>query len=152
MSIAVGKGHHAIDSLFLEERLYPPPGNFAGQANAKPGIYERDFEGFWESEGRERVTWFAPFEKLYEWDLPYAKWYPRRIVHARIAQTCRTNHVADDRACMRCGKEGVDGSSPSEGFARTPAQAALPFPEGATGGGSVSRQRPRRGRRRLRRW
>jgi acetyl-CoA synthetase len=34
-----------------------------------------DFEEFWETEGRERITWFEPFEQLYEWKLPYAKWY-----------------------------------------------------------------------------
>jgi acetyl-CoA synthetase len=66
---------HTIDALFLEERRYPPPDEFSAQANAKADIYERDFEEFWETEGRERVTWFEPFETLYEWELPYAKWY-----------------------------------------------------------------------------
>jgi acetyl-CoA synthetase len=64
-----------IDALFLEERRYAPPEDFAAKANAQPGIYERDWEEFWETEGRERVTWFEPFEKLYEWEPPYAKWY-----------------------------------------------------------------------------
>jgi acetyl-CoA synthetase len=67
--------HHAIDTLFLEERRYSPDPEFARQANAQPDIYDRDFEEFWETEGRERVTWFEPFAKLLEWDLPYAKWY-----------------------------------------------------------------------------
>ncbi|MDQ3669839.1 MAG: acetate--CoA ligase [Actinomycetota bacterium] len=65
----------AIDALFLEERTYPPPRDFAAQANAKPDIYERDWEELWEAEGRERVSWFKPFDKLYEWEPPYAKWY-----------------------------------------------------------------------------
>ncbi|HEY6056164.1 MAG TPA: acetate--CoA ligase, partial [Gaiellaceae bacterium] len=30
---------------------------------------------FWETEGRERVSWLTPFDKLYEWEPPYAKWY-----------------------------------------------------------------------------
>ena len=50
--------------MFLEERRYPPPEDFAAQANAQPDIYERDFEEFWEQEGRERVTWFEPFTEL----------------------------------------------------------------------------------------
>jgi acetyl-CoA synthetase len=65
----------AIETMFLEERRYPPPPEFAAQANAQADIYERDFEEFWESEGRERVTWFEPFSELYEWEPPYAKWY-----------------------------------------------------------------------------
>ena len=69
------EGAHAIDALLLEERRYPPPPEFAAQANAQPDIYERGFDEFWETEARERVTWFEPFTELYEWDLPYAKWY-----------------------------------------------------------------------------
>jgi len=65
----------AIETMFLEERRYPPAPEFAAQANAQPDIYERDFEEFWETEGRERVSWFEPFSELYEWEPPYAKWY-----------------------------------------------------------------------------
>src|SRR5438270_8064599 len=68
-------GGQAIETMLLEERRYPPPEDFAAQANAQPEIYERDWEEFWETEGRERLTWFEPFSKLYEWELPYAKWY-----------------------------------------------------------------------------
>jgi acetyl-CoA synthetase len=61
--------------MLLEERRYAPDPEFARQANAQPEIYERDWEEFWETEGRNRVTWFEPFSKLYEWEPPYAKWY-----------------------------------------------------------------------------
>jgi acetyl-CoA synthetase len=66
---------NAIDTMLLEERRYPPPSDFAQQANAKADIYERDWEELWETEGRNRVTWFEPFSRLYEWEPPYAKWY-----------------------------------------------------------------------------
>ena len=65
----------AIETMQEEERRFPPPPEFAAQANAQPDIYERDFDEFWETEARERVTWFEPFTKLYEWEPPYAKWY-----------------------------------------------------------------------------
>jgi acetyl-CoA synthetase len=65
----------AIETMQLEERRYPPPPEFAAQANAQPDIYERDFDELWDTEARERVTWFEPFTKLYEWEPPYAKWY-----------------------------------------------------------------------------
>jgi acetyl-CoA synthetase len=64
-----------IETMLLEERRYPPPKDFAAQANAQPEIYERDFEEFWETEARERVTWFEPFSELLDWKPPYAKWY-----------------------------------------------------------------------------
>src|SRR2546423_6640464 len=68
-------GGQAIETMLLEERRYEPPEDFAAQANAQPDIYERDWEELWETEGRERLTWFEPFTKLYEWEQPYAKWY-----------------------------------------------------------------------------
>src|ERR1041384_6961458 len=61
--------------MLLEERTYPPPEDFAAQANAQPEIYDLPFEEFWEREGRDRVTWFEPFTELYQWEPPYAKWY-----------------------------------------------------------------------------
>jgi len=64
-----------IETMQLEERRYPSPEDFAAQANAQPDIYDRDFEEFWETEARERVTWFEPFSELLDWKPPYAKWY-----------------------------------------------------------------------------
>ena len=75
MADSVQTHAHAIETILLEERRYEPPQDFAAQANAQPDIYERDFEEFWETEARERVSWFTDFEKVYEWDPPYAKWF-----------------------------------------------------------------------------
>jgi len=65
----------AIETALLEERRYPPPQGFAAQANAQADIYARAFDEFWETEGRERVSWFEPFRQLLEWEPPYAQWY-----------------------------------------------------------------------------
>src|SRR6266513_2856947 len=75
MADGVETKQHAIETILLEERRYSPPDDFASQANAQPQIYDRDFEEFWETEARERVTWCEPFDKLLEWEPPYAKWY-----------------------------------------------------------------------------
>ena len=66
---------HAIETMLLEERRYPPSDEFAAQANAQSEIYDEPFEVFWEREGRERLTWVEPFGELYEWKPPYAKWF-----------------------------------------------------------------------------
>ena len=84
-----------IDTLFLEERRFEPSGDFSARANAQPEIYDRDFEEFWESEGRERVAWFEPFTKLYEWDPPYAKWYLGGKLN--VAWNCLDKHVEAGR-------------------------------------------------------
>ena len=85
----------AIENLFLEERRYPPPPEFAAQANAQPAIYDEDFEAFWEREARERVTWFEPHTKLYEWEPPYAKWFLGGKLN--IAYNCVDRHVEAGR-------------------------------------------------------
>src|SRR5439155_3084174 len=36
-----------IETMLLEERRYPPPEDFAAQANAKRDIYDESFEAFW---------------------------------------------------------------------------------------------------------
>jgi len=85
------QGEHAIHTMFLEERRYPPSPEFAAQANVKADIYERDFEEFWETEGREHISWFQPFDKLYEWELPYAKWYLNGKLN--VCSNCVDRHV-----------------------------------------------------------
>src|ERR671937_1475785 len=92
MADGVETQQHAIETILLEERRYPPPEEFASQANAQPDIYDRDFEEFWETEGRERVTWFEPFDKLLEWNRPYAKWYLGGKLN--VCFNCVDRHVA----------------------------------------------------------
>jgi len=98
-----------IETMLLEERRYPPDPEFAAQANARADVYERSFEDFWESEGRERVTWFEPFTKLYEWELPYAKWYLGGKLN--VAYNCVDRHVEaglGDRVAYYWEGEPVD--------------------------------------------
>jgi acetyl-CoA synthetase len=73
VTVETGRGA-AIETMFLEERRYPPPPDFAAQANAQQDLYELDFEELWAKEA-ERVTWFEPWTTLLEWEPPYAKWY-----------------------------------------------------------------------------
>jgi acetyl-CoA synthetase len=82
---------HAIDTLMVEGRRYPPPPDFASGANAGPDVYDRDPDEFWRTEGQERVTWFTPFDELLHWDPPYAKWYLGGRLNA--CHNCVDRHV-----------------------------------------------------------
>src|SRR3982074_1164730 len=82
---------HAIETLFLEQRRYPPSPEFARQANAQPDIYEKGFEEFWQEEGSRRVTWFEPPGQLLEWNLPYARWYMGWKLN--VCYNCVDRHV-----------------------------------------------------------
>jgi acetyl-CoA synthetase len=83
---------NTIDTMLLEERRYAPDPEFSRRANAQPEIYERDWQEFWETEGRERVAWLEPFTKLYEWEPPYAKWYLGGKLN--VCFNCVDRHVA----------------------------------------------------------
>jgi len=99
----------AIETFFDEQRTYPPPAEFAAQANAQPAIYDIPFEEFWEREGRERVTWFEPFTSLLEWELPYAQWYGGGKLN--VAYNCLDRHVEagyGDRVAFYYEGEPVD--------------------------------------------
>ncbi len=86
---------HTIETMFLEERTYPPSPAFAAQANAKPELYDESFETFWEREGRERLSWFEPFTELYEWEPPYAKWFLGGTLN--VCFNCVDRHVDEGR-------------------------------------------------------
>ena len=81
----------AIETILLEERRYPPPPEFAAQANAGPDIYERDLEQFWREEGLARVSWSSPFETVLEWKVPYARWYLGGKLN--VCHNCVDRHV-----------------------------------------------------------
>jgi acetyl-CoA synthetase len=61
-----------------EIRKYPPPEDFAAQANVSdPSVYERaaeDPEGFWEGFARE-LHWFKEWDQVLHWNRPYAEWF-----------------------------------------------------------------------------
>ncbi|MFZ0994599.1 MAG: acetate--CoA ligase [Candidatus Dormiibacterota bacterium] len=80
-----------IDALQVEGRTFPPAPDFTAQANAQPGIYDRSLEDFWTEEGRQRISWFKPFDKLYEWNPPYAKWYLGGQLN--VCYNCVDRHV-----------------------------------------------------------
>ncbi len=71
-----------LDSILRENRVFPPPAEFAAKAHVKSlaeyeQIYRRsveDPEGFWADAARE-LHWFQPWNKVLEWNQPWAKWF-----------------------------------------------------------------------------
>jgi len=80
-----------IDTLLLEERRYTPTPDFASHANATEALYDKEFDELWDTEARSRISWFRPYERLYEWELPYAKWFLGGTLN--IAYNCVDRHV-----------------------------------------------------------
>lgn len=72
-----------IDSIMQEDRLFTPSEEFAAAAHI--GSMEQyqslwneaagDSEAFWDKLAKEELHWFEPYEKVLEWEPPYAKWF-----------------------------------------------------------------------------
>jgi acetyl-CoA synthetase len=91
MSASDSTSERTIETLLLEERRYPPPPEFAEQANAQPELYEPGLEEFWAQHARDRVTWETPFGRVLEWEPPYAKWFLGGRLN--VAYNCVDRHV-----------------------------------------------------------
>ena len=83
-----------LEVLLKDEERFPPPEEFAKQANiSDPAVYEeaeRDFEAWWEKWARE-LDWFEDWETVLEWDPPWAKWFKEGTINA--SHNCLDRHV-----------------------------------------------------------
>lgn len=88
----------AITGLLVETRRFPPPPQFAAQANLRDtSVYERarrDPEGFWASIARE-LQWDESWHTVMEWNPPWVKWFVGGRLNASV--NCVDRHVAAGR-------------------------------------------------------
>jgi acetyl-CoA synthetase len=76
-----------------DDRIFPPAQQFAAQANATEDWYVRadaDREAFW-AEQAERLDWARRFDRVLEWDAPFAKWFVGGQLN--VAYNCVDRHV-----------------------------------------------------------
>jgi len=63
-----------FSALLQEDRRFPPPPQFAEQANVRDaGVYEearRDPEGYW-AEQAKQVGWFTTYQRVLGWKFPW---------------------------------------------------------------------------------
>jgi acetyl-CoA synthetase len=73
---------------------YPPPAEFAAQANATDELYqaaEADRLGFWADQAN-RLRWEKPFTEVLDWsEAPFAKWFVGGTLN--VAYNCVDRHV-----------------------------------------------------------
>ncbi|WAJ44903.1 acetate--CoA ligase [Mycobacterium sp. Aquia_216] len=92
---------------------YPPPAQFAEQANASADLYreaEEDRLAFW-AEQAGRLTWATPFTEVLDWQPPFAKWFPDGKLN--VAYNCVDRHVEaglGDRVAIHWEGEPVGDS------------------------------------------
>ncbi|MGC2617788.1 MAG: acetate--CoA ligase [Acidobacteriaceae bacterium] len=92
-----------LDSTLRENRVFPPPEEFAQRAHIKSlaeyeQMYQRsvtDPDAFWGQIASE-LHWFTPWQKVLDWNLPWAKWFVGGKLN--LCYNCIDRHVENGRA------------------------------------------------------
>jgi acetyl-CoA synthetase len=87
-----------LSNLLTESRRFPPPADFAAQANAKAEIYARAHDDplkFW-AEQAAQLQWDQLWDQVLDWsDAPFAKWFVGGKLNVSV--NCVDRHVAAGR-------------------------------------------------------
>ena len=91
-----------IDSILHEQRVFKPSPEFSSRAHIKSlEEYERIYklaaenpEKFWGDIARE-LHWFKPWDKVLEWNSPWAKWFSGGLIN--LSYNCLDRHVQNGR-------------------------------------------------------
>ena len=88
----------SIEALLQEDRTFPPSDQFRQQANINdPNVYAeaaKDPEAFWSRFAGE-LDWFQTWDKVLEWNPPYAKWFLGGKLNA--SYNCIDRHLSSAR-------------------------------------------------------
>ena len=91
-----------LDSVLRESRIFDPPQEFSERAYIQnleqyEALYKKsieDPEAFWAAAANE-LHWFKPWDKVLEWNLPWAKWFVGGQMN--LSYNCLDRHVAGPR-------------------------------------------------------
>jgi acetyl-CoA synthetase len=92
-----------LDSILRENRVFQPSADFSSKAHIKSleeyeALYKRSIENpeqFW-ADIASQLHWFKPWDKVLEWDLPWAKWFVGGKTN--LSYNCLDRHLSGPRA------------------------------------------------------
>src|SRR5438132_7981757 len=88
-----------IEAYYLEERTFPPADEFRANALVNDESLQKeadaDYEAFWARQAGDLVTWFEPWERVCDWELPFAKWFVGGKLN--VSYNCLDRHVEGGR-------------------------------------------------------
>ncbi|GAB4289428.1 MAG: acetate--CoA ligase [Oscillatoriaceae cyanobacterium] len=88
-----------IESILHEDRMFPPPEEFSAQAELKSlEEYRRLYqeaaanpEKFWADLADKELQWFQKWDKVLDWQPPFAKWFVGGKIN--ISYNCLDRHL-----------------------------------------------------------
>ncbi len=99
---ASGLSQQNIDTILRENRVFPPSPQFSQKAHIKSleeyeALYQQsieDPEKFWAGVACD-LHWFRTWDKVLEWDLPWAKWFVGGKLN--LCYNCVDRHALGER-------------------------------------------------------
>ena len=90
----------SFDSVLTEQRQFQPSAAFVSKALVKSReefdkMWKESIENpekFWGEQAKERLDWFEPFEKVQEWNPPFAKFFAGGKIN--VSYNCLDRHIA----------------------------------------------------------
>src|ERR1035437_10130143 len=100
-----------IDSTLRENRVFPPPPEFSAKAHIQSleqyeALYKQsidDPESFWADVAKD-LHWFNSWDKVLEWNLPWAKWFVGGKLN--LSYNCVDRHALGERAPKTAATRG----------------------------------------------
>src|SRR5687767_3000454 len=113
-----------ITSVLQEDRVFPPPKDFARAAHIKSMVEYRVMynesirspEKFWARQAKQELVWFKPWTKVLQWKAPFAKWFIGGKLN--VSFNCLDKHLntptANKAAIIWEGEPAADGKPGEE--------------------------------------
>jgi acetyl-CoA synthetase len=84
-----------IDTLLQERRTFPPSQEFRKRARVLDTSLHQaaatDPERFWAEQAEKYVSWSRPWERVLDWELPFARWFVGATLN--VSYNCLDRHV-----------------------------------------------------------
>ncbi len=92
-----------IESTLKEERLFPPPSEFAQKAHIKSfADYQKLYdyaknepERFWAQLAETELHWFRKWDQVLDWQPPFAKWFVGGKLN--VSYNCLDRHLESEK-------------------------------------------------------
>ncbi|WNG25128.1 acetate--CoA ligase [Cystobacter fuscus] len=89
----------ALESVLVENRLFPPPEDFSRRAHIGSmedyrrlwDEAEKNPEAYWGARAREELYWKEPFQTVLEWKPPHARWFVEG--RTNLSYNCLDRHL-----------------------------------------------------------
>lgn len=96
---AIPMSQATIESILQEKRLFHPPAEFSQQAHIKSledyeQLYNKakaDPQQFWAELAEQELHWFQKWDKVLDWQPPFAKWFVGGKIN--ISYNCLDRHL-----------------------------------------------------------